>query len=149
MERITKILPSKVRVKFLSLLSSFIDGLSILRDFRSLLWIFLQSLFIWSFYAGVNLMLFRAFSFALPFYAAYILMAITCLGIIIPSSPGYVGTYHYFAILGLSLFHISKDSALSFAIVCHIVSFLPCIILGIISLRKVGMSLSTRIKDKG
>ncbi|MCK4353507.1 flippase-like domain-containing protein [candidate division WOR-3 bacterium] len=138
--KLINFVPAKLRVNLKGFLTSFIKGLEILKDWKTMGLILGQSILIWVYFASVYYIFFRAFNFNLPIGAAFIVMVICCLGIMLPSSPGFVGTYHYFAILGLSLFHIPKSEALSFAIVAHIVSFLPVVFLGLICLQKLGLS---------
>lgn len=134
-------LPPKWKESINKFLLSFLSGLDILGKKGLILKSIFWSLIVWGIYASVSFSLFKAFGFDLSFYHAYILMVILCLGIMLPSAPGFVGTYHYFAVLGLALLGIEGDPAFSFAVVAHITSFLPVVILGIFSLQRVGMSL--------
>lgn len=133
--------PKRFKEKIKKFLEAFIKGLEILSDFKILLYIFLQSLFLWSCFAIVYYILFISFGFPLSIGAAFLVMTICSLGISIPSSPGFIGTYHYFVTFSLSLFLISKSSALSFAIVAWAVNFLPVVIIGLVALNKLGLSL--------
>jgi uncharacterized protein (TIRG00374 family) len=133
--------PQRFKERIKKFLGAFIKGLEILSDFKILLYTFLQSLLIWSCLAIVYYILFISFSFPLSIGVAFLVMAICSLGIAIPSSPGFIGTYHYFVVFSLSLFQIPKSSALSFAIVAWAVNFLPVVIIGLVALNKLGLSL--------
>jgi hypothetical protein len=61
-------------------------------------------------------------------------MVIIILGITIPTAPGFVGNWHFFCILGLSLFGIPKTDALTYAIVLHFLSIGIIVVLGLIFL---------------
>ena len=61
-----------------------------------------------------------------PWFAA----ATGTLATLIPSSPGYVGTFDYFAILGLTAFGAHRAAATAFAVVVHVVLWLPVTIVG-------------------
>jgi glycosyltransferase 2 family protein len=76
-------------------------------------------------------LLFLAFGFQLPVVAAFVLMIILIIGIAIPTAPGFIGNWHYFCILGLSLFGVPKTDALTFAIIYHFLSLGVLIILGL------------------
>ena len=52
------------------------------------------------------------------------------LATLIPSSPGYVGTFDYFAILGLTAFGAHRAAATALAVVVHVVLWLPVTIVG-------------------
>jgi len=60
----------------------------------------------------------------------------------IPSAPGYVGTFEFFCMSVLALFSIEKNIALSFAIVLHAILFIPITILGMIYFYKEDLSFS-------
>lgn len=138
---IVLLFPRRFRGKIREFLGAFIRGLQILSSFRVLFYSFIQSLFLWSCFAIIYYVLFISFGFNLSFGAAFLVMTICSLGIAIPSSPGFIGTYHYFVVFSLSLFGISKSSALSFAIVAWAVNFLPVVIIGLVALNKLGLSL--------
>jgi uncharacterized membrane protein YbhN (UPF0104 family) len=53
------------------------------------------------------------------------------LGGLIPSSPGYAGTYHLLAVLVLSNFAIKKEEALSFILVFHALWYVPQTLIGL------------------
>ena len=48
----------------------------------------------------------------------------------IPSSPGYVGTFDYFAVQGLTAFGASHVIALTFALLVHLLLWLPVTVVG-------------------
>jgi uncharacterized membrane protein YbhN (UPF0104 family) len=111
---------------------------------KILLYLFIQSVFIWSLYAAIYYILFISFGFRLPLGAAFVVTAICCLGISIPSSPGFIGTYHYLVIFSLSLFGIPKSSALSYSIIAWAVDFLPIVVIGLFALNKLSLTLTIK-----
>jgi uncharacterized membrane protein YbhN (UPF0104 family) len=60
---------------------------------------------------------------------------------LVPSSPGYAGTYHLLAILVLTNFAIRKEEALGFILVFHALWYVPQTLLGLIILTKKNLSL--------
>jgi uncharacterized protein (TIRG00374 family) len=136
--------PQRFKERVKKFLEAFIKGLEILSDFKTLFYTFLQSLLIWFCFAMVYYVLFISFGFQLSIGAAFLVMAICSLGISIPSSPGFIGTYHYFVTFSLGLFQIPKSIALSFAIVAWAVNFLPVVIIGLAALNKLGSSLTVK-----
>ena len=79
--------------------------------------------------------------------AAYTVLLITALGITLPTAPGFVGNYHYFCVLGLSLFGIAKVDALTYAILLHGLQFLVIIILGLIFIPFIKVPLPAIFKS--
>jgi len=61
-----------------------------------------------------------------PWFAA----ATGTLATLIPSSPGYVGTFDYFAILGLTAFGARRAAATAFAMAVHLMLWLPVTLVG-------------------
>jgi glycosyltransferase 2 family protein len=61
--------------------------------------------------------------------AAFVTAAIN-LGVAIPSSPGFVGTYQWLAIESLSLFDVAPADALAFAIIMQAVWYVPTTLVG-------------------
>ena len=56
--------------------------------------------------------------------AAFWVVVITSLGMVIPSSPGYVGVFHYLTVLTLGFFGVDQGTALSYALVLHAVVYI-------------------------
>lgn len=61
-----------------------------------------------------------------PFFA----LATGTLATLLPSSPGYVGTFDYFAALGLTAYGAKRVGAAAFALLTHFVLWLPPTIAG-------------------
>ena len=89
------------------------------------------SILIWLIDVLVIYLLFLAFGFHLPVAAAFVLMIILIIGIAIPTAPGFIGNWHYFCVLGLSLFGVPRTDALTFAIIYHALSIGIVVILGL------------------
>lgn len=65
------------------------------------------------------------------------------LATLLPSSPGYVGTFDYFAILGLTAYGATRTAAAAFALLVHFLLWLPPTVVGalcFVSLRRGGAS---------
>jgi uncharacterized membrane protein YbhN (UPF0104 family) len=56
------------------------------------------------------------------------------LGVAIPSSPGFVGTYQWLGVSALALFGIGREAGLAFAICMQAVWFVPTTIAGAVIL---------------
>jgi uncharacterized membrane protein YbhN (UPF0104 family) len=52
------------------------------------------------------------------------------LATLLPSSPGYVGTFDYFAMLGLTAYGASRSVAAAFALLVHLVLWVPVTVIG-------------------
>jgi len=127
-------LPERYAVRLNSLINYFIDGLAIITEPKRFVFVILLSAVIWLINGIAIYILFLAFSFTLPPVAAFVLRIILLVGIAIPTAPGFVGNWHYFCILGLALFGITKTDAFTFAVIYHFLSIGIVILLGLIFL---------------
>jgi hypothetical protein len=127
-------LPERYAVKVINCVNYVIDGFAVIRDLKRFIAVLLLSAAIWLINGAAIYILFLAFNFTLPPVAAFALLVILMIGIAIPTAPGFVGNWHYFCIIGLSLFGISKTDALTFAVIYHFLSIGIVIFLGIIFL---------------
>jgi uncharacterized protein (TIRG00374 family) len=65
----------------------------------------------------------RAFHLDVPPAAAALVLVTTNLGMTVPSAPGYVGVYHYIAVVTLRFFGVDDAVSLSFAVALHALGF--------------------------
>lgn len=61
-------------------------------------------------------------------------LATATLGTLLPSSPGYVGTFDYFAVLGLTAYGATREAAVAFALTVHAVLWVPLTASGLLYL---------------
>lgn len=54
------------------------------------------------------------------------------LGVAIPSSPGFVGTYQWLAVASLGILDVARDDALAFSILLHASWYVPTTIVGVL-----------------
>ncbi len=139
-------LPHRLQDGILRILNSFVEGLHILKDIKGIFFVTLYSLLIW-FGFGISLYPLidaAAFSVDFPFYTPFLLLAIMAFGVAIPAAPGFVGTYHYFFILGLTLAapDVNESKAAALAIITHAIQLIPVIIIGVIFFLTEHLSLS-------
>jgi glycosyltransferase 2 family protein len=124
------------------LLESLLDGVEILRYWRPALLLLVGSIFIWLLSVGQFYAAMLAFDLQLPVSAAVFVLCVTALGMTVPSSPGEIGVWEYVIVLGLSLFLVSKGTALSYALVLHATIYLTTTVMGVLSLWKESLALS-------
>ena len=127
-------LPEKYFHKAEDLIDHFISGFKMVGSPGLILYVAFLSLLIWVGIALAIYILFSAFDFQLSLLAAFGVMVIIIVGISIPTAPGFVGNLHFFCILGLGLFGISKADAVTYAVLYHFLSIGMIIGLGLIFL---------------
>ncbi|RKY56101.1 MAG: hypothetical protein DRP89_02065 [Candidatus Neomarinimicrobiota bacterium] len=127
--------------KVVNPLSQFIRGLSALRSTPHLGLISIQSSIIWILCIFVTWVIGASFNIYFSIGNLLLIFFVTSAIISIPSSPGYVGTYHA-GVIGILLF-IGLDLSLSqaIAVVLHAVGFLSLTLIGFVYFIKYHVSI--------
>jgi glycosyltransferase 2 family protein len=84
----------------------------------------------WLMWALAAMLVATSVGVELGVWDALFVTAIVNLGAAIPSSPGFVGTFHWLAVQSLALLGIGLDEALAFAILMHAVWYVPTTLAG-------------------
>ncbi len=137
-------LPERFRGTFTAAWASLLDGFTVVKEPGQLLRVVLLSVAIWAGSAMINYWVLVGFTLPAPPTAALLVLCITALGMVIPSSPGYIGVFEYLVVLTLSLFAIDRDLALSYGLVLHGVNYVGLSLLGVVGLWK---RLETVVSD--
>lgn len=130
-------------LKVKGILSSFIEGLGVLYKVDHLLVIIFYSFIVWTatplmFYVG-----FLCFNIPLHFYACFFVFGMVFLGVMIPASPGFIGTFHWFCLQAFLLLGLKDENlAASYAFFMHMINYLPVTSVGLLYLIKENISLS-------
>lgn len=143
LQSIFKFLPHRLSTKAQEILLKFVSGLKVFRDVPSLIWILAWSILIWLVIGISNYFIFLVFDLHPPIQASFILLVIVSLGVMLPASPGFVGTFQFFCIISLATFGYDKNVALPFSLVLHASSYFPVTLLGLYYLRREHLSLKT------
>jgi glycosyltransferase 2 family protein len=93
-----------------------------------------MSLLAWLLEGAVFAYVLQSLHIPVPWIAAWLSLAAATLATLLPSSPGYVGTFDYFASLGLTAYGARFSSAAAFALVAHLVLWLPVTMAGLCAL---------------
>jgi uncharacterized membrane protein YbhN (UPF0104 family) len=121
--------------------ASFVDGLSALDSRQRLLALVGSSLCIPAFVSLSYLAAFAAFDLVLPAGAALVLVAAVFLAIAVPSAPSSLGVYHAAATFVLSALGADPARTAAFALCTHALGSIAFILLGGLSLARVGSVL--------
>jgi hypothetical protein len=87
------------------------------------------------------------YQFELPWFASLVILVITTISIVVPSSPGYVGAFHFLCQTALLMFGVPAGVALSYATVAHGINILPVLGLGLVFSTMEGIRFSAHVKD--
>jgi uncharacterized protein (TIRG00374 family) len=102
-----------------------VDGLAEPLGRRRLAAVLALSVTAWGTWAVGALFVGRALGIELTLLEALFVAAVINLGVAIPSSPGFVGTYQWLAIAALGLFAVPQEEAFAFAILLQAVWYVP------------------------
>lgn len=109
-----------------AMVRSFAAGFSSLSSRTAVATVLLLTAGSWTLMCVNAWIVLQAMSLSLPAYAPLAILIFLSLGTALPSSPAFIGSYHWFASSALVLlFAVEKDTALSFAIVLHAAATLP------------------------
>jgi len=122
------------------LLQRFALGLNALNSKRQTLVVFLLTLAIWVLEFSIMFIVFLMFSLNLPFIAAIVTSVILSVGMMLPAAPGAVGTYQFFTITGLQLYHVPESQALAMAFFLNLFVFANSTLLGLLALSMEGVN---------
>ncbi len=112
--------------------SSFLEGLQSLRNPRLLGQALLLSFIHWIYYGFSFFFAMKAFGLDLGYGAALFVQGIVAVGVAVPSTPGFFGTWHAAAQVALvGAYGVPETNALAFATAFHLGGFLPITVLGL------------------
>jgi hypothetical protein len=101
------------------IVSGFLHGLGVLPDGRNLATALLLSAVLWLIGTIVNYVGFLAIGLDLPFVAAATVQVLVVIGVLLPTAPAAVGSFHFFVVMALRSFGVPEALALSYAILLH------------------------------
>jgi glycosyltransferase 2 family protein len=103
--------------------------------------LFIFSIFVWICEASLFYFVLYKIGIVIPISVLFILLAVVNFVIMIPSAPGYIGTFETAFVLVLVLYGANNSLALSGALIIHIIWFFTTIVFGLISMKCLGVSM--------
>ncbi len=135
-------LPSQLRGRFERMAVAALAGLHVVRSARAVAIVLALSLGAWLCEATMYYLIGLGFFPTAPFHLMLLTVAVANLGTMIPSSPGYVGTFDALAVFTLGLYGIASEVALGYTAVLHSALIVPVTLLGFFYLWRENLSLS-------
>ncbi len=148
--QVTRFLPDRLGQRLNHTVHLFLDGFLFLMDPAATAKIFVMTLAIWGLYLLMMYAAFFGFNLneQLGLRAALVTLAISSIGIAMPT-PGGTGTYHAFTSQTLTrLFAVDPTIALSYATATHAVNFIGTSIIGFYFFLKDYTSVREAVKAK-
>jgi uncharacterized protein (TIRG00374 family) len=147
-------LPERLAARVERMAESFLAGLGVLSRRRDLALVAATSVVAWGFEVSMYWTVAQAFgdplAAAVTPVAALLVTAIANLATLVPSGPGYVGTFEAGVLLAVNgALGIGRGLALSYAVLLHVLLWLPVTIWGAIEWWRLGLvgSRHVRMRD--
>lgn len=123
-------LGTKWHDRLVGLATSITNAGACLRDPRDLLMLAFYSIVIWVLETGLFLAILPAFGLPASFTLAALAMSVTNLGLLVPSSPGFIGPFHFFCSRAIVSHGVPEATALAYATVVHLAFYIPVTLWG-------------------
>lgn len=134
-------LPRLNEQRVMGLLHQLLDGLSALSDWHRMLALFAWTAAIWGVSILADWAVARAFVPDAGLALGAFILALTGLGVSLPSSPGQWGVFEASAVLALQAFTVPQESAVAVALTLHALGTVLSSALGALFLAREGESL--------
>ena len=128
--RLVRLLPRRLGEAISSGIPAFSSGLQVFSRPTFLARAGAWTIVAWVVSAAVFLLVGESLGLKLPFWSLFLLTFVICVGISVPSSPGFIGIMEGACVMGLSLLGIGGPEALAFAILYHVTQIVPPLVLG-------------------
>ncbi len=111
--------------------SSMSHGIASMRSSRGVVSVGFYSILVWIFHIAISILLIQAFDLKVPFWAGIVIVIINSFLLLIPVSPGNLGSFQLAVIWALSLFNVPHAEAAAFSIALHFMDVAPVFAFGI------------------
>lgn len=127
--------------RLVRLATSVVSAVGCLRNPRDAAWIGLYSLLVWLCETGLFMSLLPALGLEPTFGVGSIAMSITNLGLLVPSTPGFIGPFHYFCSRALMAQGVAEPVSLAYAALVHLTFYIPVTIWGAVAMLWYGVEV--------
>jgi uncharacterized membrane protein YbhN (UPF0104 family) len=150
LDRLGEVMPSALARLLAKVAEKFARGLGAIRRPGRLLVALAWSFPLWLSIAAGIWGVTRAFDFAVPFSGSFLLMSLLVIGVTVPT-PGAIGGFHEaFRIGATMVYGAPDDAAVGAAIVLHLFSIGPALLLGLLFAAQEGLNFTAmrRLADQ-
>ncbi len=130
LDRILFFLPKRFRSRITEAGWNFSLGIVLLDGATGWIAAALYSCAVWGLALAQIQLVSLSLGLSLPPGSTFLVLALTSLGVMIPSSPGFFGTFHVAAQLGFMIHGFTPEEGLSAGILLHASFFLPTVAAG-------------------
>jgi uncharacterized protein (TIRG00374 family) len=130
------------------LVMKVLEALSFFKSPGQALSVLLISIIIWSVEGFMFGWLLSEIQVENAWIAGFFTMAIVNLGILLPSTPGYLGIFQAATVIAFLALGLPKDEGIAYGFVIHAAQYFPITLLGIVLFLKNGTSLKDLARMK-
>jgi uncharacterized protein (TIRG00374 family) len=123
-------LPQSLLNRLEAIGSGFVAGVAALRSPWHVMRFLGYSALIWIAEVSIALLMARALHLPISIGGSLFVILVIGLSTMVPSAPGYIGTYEFSAMTALASLKVNGSSALSFALMMHAVTFILTSLIG-------------------
>jgi uncharacterized protein (TIRG00374 family) len=134
-----RFLPTTLRGTLTGMLESGAEGLASLRNVKLAFQIVITSALQWFLMAGMVYIALVSFGLHLPLHASFIVMGVTALGVVVPSTPGFFGVIQFCFWVSLRIFGVDKADAFTASVYYHLSQYIPITLVGLYYLGRLGL----------
>ena len=132
------------RAKITDIITKIYNGLGLVFKTKKKIEILICTILIWFCYFLMTKWLIESCNIELNLFDSFIMLILGAIIISVPALPGGLGTYEAGITYAFTfLFFVSKDIALTYAIVSHTSNYLPYIVIGFFYFIKSGLKISS------
>lgn len=129
-------------------LERFTLGLTVLRDGKRSFFTFVWTVAHWLLCAASYWLAYRAIGLDAPLTSTLFVQTIIVLAVAIPQAPGFLGVFEFFAVAALAVYGVPANLAAAWAVVYHVISYIPVTGLGLIYFARLGLTFR-EIRNRG
>jgi uncharacterized protein (TIRG00374 family) len=133
LDRLLFLVPKTLRSKIIDVVWNFSLGLAMTRNPSQWVLVIFYSLLLWSTSLCQIKLVELSIHLHMPLITPFLVMAMASFGVMIPSAPGFIGTFHLSVQYAYLFYGIGKEEGLSAAILWHASFFFPTLILGLVA----------------
>lgn len=128
--RLSQPLGTKWHDRLLSLANAVVNGTLAVRTPRDAAVIALTSLGVWLLESAMFVCVLPALGLPLRVDWGLTAMSVTNLGILVPSTPGFIGPFHFFCAEAITSQGVAPNVALAYAVLVHLTFYVPATLWG-------------------
>jgi hypothetical protein len=148
-EKIFAFLPEKIHQRLSRAIEAAARGLETLRQPGLLFYSMVLSLVHWGILGLFTYISLRAFSIMVPLPVAFLVLAATMAGVMIPAAPGYWGVLQACFILVLKPYGVPQETALASSLYFHVSQYVPVTVAGLVYMARLRLHLKDLTMEAG